>query len=175
VSGTAEATSLPDAGVDAITAGQAFHWFELDATRAEWARILRPGGWVALFWNHRRRDTPFLDGYEAVHQAFGIDYREVKAEWAVSERLDRLFGGAFESRVFPHAKTFDLEGVKGLARSASYAPPPGHVRHEPMMREIERLFARHARDGVVRVDFDTKLYFGRLGSGVRETWRAPSA
>jgi hypothetical protein len=82
----------------------------------------------------------------------------------VSGRLDRLFGGAFESRVFPHAKTFDLEGVKGLARSASYAPPPGHERHEPMMREIERLFARHARDGVVRVDFDTKLYFGRLGS-----------
>ena len=41
IDGTAEATTLPDQSVDFITAGQAFHWFEPDAARLEFKRILR--------------------------------------------------------------------------------------------------------------------------------------
>src|SRR6266536_1302519 len=48
VDGIAEATTLADASVDIITAGQAFHWFDREKARAEFARILRPSGWVAL-------------------------------------------------------------------------------------------------------------------------------
>jgi ubiquinone/menaquinone biosynthesis C-methylase UbiE len=46
IAARAEATTLPGASVDLVVAGQAFHWFEPDATRVEWARILKPGGWV---------------------------------------------------------------------------------------------------------------------------------
>ena len=61
IDGTAEVTTLADKSVDIITAGQAFHWFDREKARAEFARILRPGGWVALVWNERRVDaTPFL-------------------------------------------------------------------------------------------------------------------
>ncbi|MFM1850906.1 MAG: hypothetical protein RIS54_590 [Verrucomicrobiota bacterium] len=57
----AEATGLPDASVDLVTAAQAFHWFDPVATRREFARILKPGGQVALIWNERLTDTtPFL-------------------------------------------------------------------------------------------------------------------
>ena len=54
VAGRAEATGLPDASCDVVTAAQAFHWFDIDPTRREFRRILRPGGAVVLVWNIRR-------------------------------------------------------------------------------------------------------------------------
>ena len=67
VEGSAEASTLPAASVDLITAGQAFHWFDATAARREFARILKPNGSVALIWNDRQLDsTEFLRGYEAL-------------------------------------------------------------------------------------------------------------
>jgi SAM-dependent methyltransferase len=61
VAWTAEATTLDDASVDFVTAGQAFHWFDPERARTEFARTLKPEGWVAFEWNLRRKDaTPFL-------------------------------------------------------------------------------------------------------------------
>ena len=61
VAGQAEATTLDEASVDFITAGQAFHWFDAAASRTEFGRILRPDGFVALTWNARAyRDDPLL-------------------------------------------------------------------------------------------------------------------
>src|SRR5688500_12874890 len=57
VNGSAEATTLPDASVDLVVAGQAFHWFDRPAARREFHQILRQdnssNGGVALFWNSR--------------------------------------------------------------------------------------------------------------------------
>jgi SAM-dependent methyltransferase len=65
VAGSAEATTLAEGSVDLVAAGQAFHWFDPEAARAEFLRVLKPGGWVALAWNARRRSgTPFLEDYE---------------------------------------------------------------------------------------------------------------
>src|SRR6185503_1231931 len=67
VDGTAEATTLPDASVDLITASQAFHWFDIQKARRELARVLRPRGWVVLIWNERPVDaSAFLDEYDAL-------------------------------------------------------------------------------------------------------------
>ena len=40
LAGTAEAIPLPDASVDAVTVGQAFHWFDPEAALAEMRRVL---------------------------------------------------------------------------------------------------------------------------------------
>ena len=55
VKGVAEATGLPPSSVDLVTVGQGFHWFDVAAALAEAARILRPQGWCAAFWNTRAR------------------------------------------------------------------------------------------------------------------------
>ena len=57
---SAEATNLPDASFDVVTAAQAFHWFDKPAALGEAARILRPNGGVALFWNTRDVDASVL-------------------------------------------------------------------------------------------------------------------
>ena len=51
VPGRAEDLPLPDASVDAVLAGQAMHWFDMDRAIPEIARVLRPGGVLAGLWN----------------------------------------------------------------------------------------------------------------------------
>ncbi len=51
VPGSAEELPLPDASVDAVLAGQAMHWFDLDRALPEIARVLTPGGVLAGLWN----------------------------------------------------------------------------------------------------------------------------
>ena len=60
VDGTAESIPLPDASVDVVTVAQAFHWFEAPAALAEIARVLRPGGGLAILWNERDESTPWV-------------------------------------------------------------------------------------------------------------------
>src|SRR4051794_19137997 len=61
VDGTAESIPLPDASVDAVTVGQAFHWFDPPAALAEIDRVLRPGGGLGLVWNERDESVPWVD------------------------------------------------------------------------------------------------------------------
>ena len=47
----ADALPIPAASVDAVLAGQAWHWFPHERAVAEVRRVLRPGGWLGLVWN----------------------------------------------------------------------------------------------------------------------------
>jgi ubiquinone/menaquinone biosynthesis C-methylase UbiE len=74
VAGTVEATTLDDAAVDFVTAGQAFHWLDTEQARREFARPLKPERWVVLVWNPRRNDTtPFLAAYERLFEVYRTD------------------------------------------------------------------------------------------------------
>jgi len=55
--GTAEAIPLPDHAVDVVTVAQAFHWFRFDEALAEIARVLVPGGGLAIAFNRRDEAT----------------------------------------------------------------------------------------------------------------------
>lgn len=64
VQASAEETGLDAASADLVTAAQAFHWFDKPRALAEIARILKPGGGLALFWNVRDSErSPFLADY----------------------------------------------------------------------------------------------------------------
>jgi SAM-dependent methyltransferase len=164
VAGTAEATTLPDGSVDLVVAGQAFHWFDPPRARAEFRRILRPGGSVVLMWNTRRVDTsPFLRGYEQLLQRFGTDYREVVHTNVDHAKLAAFFGpGGYRSFELDNEQLFDREGLRGRLRSSSYTPPPGHPHFEPMMAELDRLFDAFNENGWVRFVYDTEVYVGHL-------------
>ena len=164
VDGRAEATTLGDDSVDFVTAVQAFHWFDPSAARREFMRILKDNGWAVLVWNDRRTEgTPLLADYERLLLEYGTDYREVSSKWAESESIKALFGaGEVRTKTFDNEQVLDFDGLKGRLMSASYAPVPGHPNHEPLMRELAALFRRHQRDGRVVVEYDTKVFYGRL-------------
>jgi SAM-dependent methyltransferase len=164
VAGSAEATALADASVDFVAAGQAFHWFEPKAARAEFRRVLGPGGWAVVIWNERKKDgNAFRREYEALLSEFGTDYREVAATYPTDDRVENFFRPrAYRKRMLPNEQLFDFDGLRGRLLSSSYAPPKGHPKHEPMLAELRRIFDTHAKGGRVQVDYNTRVYFGRL-------------
>jgi SAM-dependent methyltransferase len=167
VDGSAEATTLGDAGVDFVTAGQAFHWFEPNATRREFVRILKPGGWVVIAWNDRRMDEKQLTReYEDLLERFGIDYKRVKDAYPEIHHIQSFFGGDnFSSRDLPNEQVLDWDGLRGRLRSSSFTPPEGHPTYAPMIQELERIFRANEVQGRVRMEYWTRVYFGQLTGG----------
>ena len=145
VDGTAEATTLPGASVDFVTAGQAFHWFDPPAARREAIRILRPQGWCVLVWNVRRTDsTPFLAGYEQLLHEYAPGYTAQAHQRAEITGIEALFGGTdFRLATFANRQWFDWAGIQGRLLSSSYAPETGTPGHAPMIAALQRLFDQY--------------------------------
>ena len=163
IAGAAEYTTLPDTSVDVITAAQAAHWFDRDKAIAEFRRILKPGGYLALLWNDRRTDASgFGRDYEELLLKHGTDYAEVKRRDAASQNF---FGDIeHQKRVLRNFQEFDYPALEGRLLSSSYTPPPNHASHEPMLAHLRRVFETHQQAGVVRMEYDTNLYFGQIAT-----------
>jgi SAM-dependent methyltransferase len=164
IAGSAEATALADASVDFVAAGQAFHWFEPNASRAEFRRVLKPRGWFVVIWNERKKDrNAFQREYEALLSEFGTDYKEVAATYPTDDRVEKwLASRAYGRRMLPNEQLFDFDGLRGRLLSSSYAPAKGHPNHEPMLVELRRIFDAHAKGGRVRIEYNTRVYYGHL-------------
>lgn len=161
VTGTAEITGLPPQSVDLVTAAQAAHWFDRSGALQEFRRILKSGGYVVLLWNDRRLEASAFDrDYERMVLQYGTDYTDVNR---FGKAADQLFGGFnCELRVLPNFQDFDYEGLEGRLLSSSYAPQPGDQAYAPMLAELRRIFDAYQSSGKVRMEYDTKLYFGQL-------------
>ncbi len=165
VNGTAEATTLADGSVRAVFAFQAFHWFDATKTRTELARILEPraaGPQIALVWNERLVDTPFLEAYEALLQRASPDYGAVEHRNAYA-RIQAFFHSAVKELNAPNEQRFDREGFFGRVFSSSYVPKTGAV-HEAFAQELGELFEHYAdAEGKVAFRYDCKAFLGRIG------------
>jgi SAM-dependent methyltransferase len=161
VDGSAQATTLANQSMDLIVSAQAYHWFDTPEARAEFRRILKRGGKIALIWNERHLDTtPFLRDYEAMLRKFGTDYAEIRHENIGPASLKLLFPDGYDTHTFPNSQRFDCEGLEGRLLSSSYTPAPGRPGHEPMIAELRRLFSEHQQDGQVSIDYDARVYLG---------------
>src|SRR5690606_5951496 len=124
IDGGAEATTLAADSIDWITAGQAFHWFDHAAARAEFARILRSSGRVALFWNDRAdNQSAFVDEYNAVLRTFDIEQGgtpRAKELLATDEQLAEFFAPhGFERHTLSNPVSYDWDSLQGRALSSS--------------------------------------------------------
>ena len=163
INGTAESTTLDNQSVDFVIAGQAFHWFDSVKAKEEFKRILKPHGWVVVIWNERQTDTtPFLRAYEQLLLTYGTDYAEVR-----HENAEPIITQFFAPRIarcaqFPNGQEFDFESLQGRLRSSSYTPEPSSPRFEPMLVELEAIFNRYQEAGLVRFEYDTRVFYERL-------------
>ncbi len=164
ITGSAEATGLPDQSVDFIVCAQAFHWFDRSAAQTEFRRILRIGGKVILIWNSRLTSgTPFLEEYEQLLHAFGTDYNKVNHKNISHDKLISFFKtDRMKEARFTNRQLFDFEGLSGRLLSSSYSPAPGHPGYEPMMTELQHIFDRNNQDGNVSFDYETEVFWGEV-------------
>lgn len=164
VDGTAEATTLAAASIGLVAAAQAFHWFDTDAVRHEWKRILQPGGMALVFWNSRLLDTsPFLIGYERLLLDYGTDYTQVAERYQDDAQMRAWFGSGLRGIAsFPNVQHLDFDGLRGRLLSSSYAPQAGHPNHAPMLHALEQLFATHAVNDHVAFEYRTRAFVGTL-------------
>ncbi|CAH1199235.1 tRNA 5-carboxymethoxyuridine methyltransferase [Paenibacillus plantiphilus] len=164
MSGSAEATGLPDHSVDLIVCAQAFHWFDRPAAQAEFRRILKAGGKVVLIWNSRlTHGTPFREDYDRLLHTFGTDYHKVNHKNISPEALATFFkAGEMHEVRFTNGQAFDFEGLSGRLLSSSYSPEPGDHNYEPMIQELRSLFDRNKQDGKVSFDYETELFWGEI-------------
>ncbi|MCM6761923.1 class I SAM-dependent methyltransferase [Rathayibacter sp. ZW T2_19] len=99
--GTAERIPLEDASVELVTVAQAWHWVDPERASAEVARVLVPGGVLALVWNIRDESVPW------VHRLGEV------AGSSPAERFETLrppLGSALERRAFAAFDwTFELD------------------------------------------------------------------
>ncbi|MBB6669617.1 class I SAM-dependent methyltransferase [Cohnella nanjingensis] len=164
LAGSAEETGLPAGSVDAVVCAQSFHWFDRNAARAEFKRILKPGGKVVLIWNTRKTTgSAFLEGYDRLVHTYSPDYKDVGHKNISRETLVSFFAPGWpKEATFPQAQLFDFEGLSGRLQSSSYIPVPGHPSYEPMMTDLRRLFDRSQADGRVSFDYETEVYWGEV-------------
>jgi SAM-dependent methyltransferase len=116
LAGTAEAIPLPDRSADAVTVGQAFHWFDGERALREIDRVLRPGGALALVWNRRTLEAPIhakIEEIVAPHRGSAPAHRSNawRAAFAGVELLEREF--AFTQRL-------DADGLADRVGSTSF-------------------------------------------------------
>jgi SAM-dependent methyltransferase len=111
LAGTAEEIPLPDRSVDAVVAGQAYHWFDRTRAHAEIARVLRPGGVFAALWNDADFSTPWT-----------VRYVEIIDGPVSRERSGSDFGqhfGPVERECFRHEVWTTPDGLVALATTRS--------------------------------------------------------
>ena len=162
--GSAERTGLPNQSVDFVLAGQAFHWFNREPTRAEFARILKMGGWCVLIWHDRSIEaSPFLRAYEEFLHRHATDYQQVVHRQVANFEVLRDFFAPCEVKLItiPAEQRFEFEGLRGRLLSSSYVPREG-PRAEAMLAELPALFAPHQQEGQVVLQYETKIFYGHL-------------
>jgi SAM-dependent methyltransferase len=140
LAGSAESIPLPDASVDGVFAGQAFHWFSNDEAVTEIARVLRPGGVLCLIWNEPTDPSPLPEDYRAyLERLHAPSLEAVQSGPSWSEVIGRgPFGDVHEAR-FVHEQTQDRAGVLAFAQSVSWIAHRREEERDRIMRDLDAL------------------------------------
>ena len=171
LAGTAERMPLPDACADAVFVGDAFHWFDGSAAVAELARVVRPGGGVALLWNHwwsdgddgttNSLDPPLPPGAQALFDEVYFSSGRAKMRADMPDPVEVFAGGPFDPIVeeaFPRT-----EGLTGMQVIDLYATVSAVASLPPGERaELKRRLASLV-DPSYRLRITTELHWTRRG------------
>jgi SAM-dependent methyltransferase len=165
--GTAEHLPLDDRSVDAVTVGQAFHWFDPQPALTDIARVLKPGGVLLMVWNARDENVDWMRQWGDLVADLGggrpyQDHRELLWEDVVAESglLTPL-----EHLEVPQGQTGTPELVIERTRSTSFIAALPPERHQHALDAVAQLLATHpdtrGRDQIT-IPYNTQIYWCRL-------------
>ena len=160
--GTAEHSGLETHSVDAIVAGQAFHWFDQRRANQEFSRILKPNGLVILIWNERLIRSGFEKDYDELIIKHARDYVQVDHRNVDLEKITAFFSPQpVTVKEFDNQQIFDFEGLEGRLLSSSYMPAKTEVGYQEMSDDLKLLFDQYQENGLIVIHYKTKTFAGR--------------
>lgn len=138
VLGTAEALPLPDASVDAVVFGQAWHWVDVDVASAEAGRVLRPGGALGLIWNVRDSSVDWV-------RALGGIMKGSAAEAMILDDAVRVAAPfeVLERREWQWRRPMTVDQIVAMAASRSYVIALEPDERTEVLRGVRTLLATH--------------------------------
>jgi len=156
--GTAERMPLPDASLDAVLLGQAWHWVEVAAASAECGRVLRAGGVLGLVWNIRDESDPWVGRLTAAMHGSHAE-QMLAGEGA---RVTAPFG-ELEQRTWRWTRTLTRAAFLDMAASRSYVITAPAGDRATILEAVGRLFdERRLTDAagaeVVDLPYVTRAY-----------------
>lgn len=164
ISGTAEAIPLGAGSVDAVTVGQAFHWFRGDEALAEIHRVLRPGGGLGLVWNDRDTSIGWVGRLTEImepHRGDTPSYRSVA--WRDPFERTTLFGPLSHARS-RHVHRLSPEGVVARVSSVSFVARLPEPERERVLDEVRDLLATDPETrgcAEVELPYRTDVYWAK--------------
>jgi ubiquinone/menaquinone biosynthesis C-methylase UbiE len=159
VQASAEHTELPPDAFQAVVSAQAFHWFEAQKALAEFHRLLKSGGHLALIWNERDESDQFTREYgDLLRTLPDTSVVEVKRGTAGEAIFDTpLFSNAKLS-FFENEQILDREKFISRALSASYAPAPDSPEAARFREELGNVFEKFQHDGLACIKYKSSVY-----------------
>jgi SAM-dependent methyltransferase len=160
----AEAVPLADASVDAVVAAQSFHWFDPEAAAAEVARVLRPGGAVALIWNRRDERVAWMQDFTRILDARAGDAPRYRTGiWRRGFDRNPAFT-PLELETWPHRGAGGRDVVRARVASMSFVAALDEEPRAELLAEIAQLLDAHpdtrGRDDVA-IPYVTELFTAR--------------
>ena len=147
VAGTAEAMPLPDGVADAVFVAQAFHWFANHAALAEIARVLRPGGGLALLFNTspwERREGEWFSALNDLLESradLATAHRHMSGWWLAAFDDDPHFGPLARAE-FEHEQRLAPDGFVASLASRSYVSTLEEEPRAELLAEARALLDR---------------------------------
>lgn len=162
-SGTAESLPVENQVAKLITAAQAYHWFNVPLARAEFMRVLKPGGWVALVWNDRQRGQNANDVLDGFGKKYGGQQLSALAAHENAHTFGEFFGNeSYQEHFFKHDQQVDMVKWLALLFSRSYMPARESSAGHNLTEEASKAFQELQQDGQVTVPYTTRLVLGQF-------------
>ncbi|RZI95400.1 MAG: class I SAM-dependent methyltransferase [Microbacterium sp.] len=133
--GAAERLPLPDASLDAVVVGQAWHWVEPVAGSAEVGRVLRPGGVLGLVWNIRDESVEWVSRLTEIMRGSHAETLLAAGDPPVAAPFSAL-----EERTWRWERPVSRDTLHAMVASRSYVITAPAAEKERIRRESDALF-----------------------------------